>query len=279
MAGMDRSMIFGGVALVLTLFVFVIELDDWQAFAKMMAPHVVRVDRRAGLRTEHTGRDRGVAENQFVFAAVHDLATAVVATRGDRLVLTSMHGSGTSINGGELEAELLWLGELDADDQIMRIVWFDPGDLATAVAELDDRYAAELAPDNADAWMAPRQLIDRYNARDTPGLRASLSDDCVIVDERMTGWGTLHADAFVGHLQELIEVAPDAYLTCVAVHRTAPNGSVVRLRLTGTIPGGGPFEMLFETTNIVRGAKLVRLDLLPEGQVDEALRRLSTPAP
>ena len=101
----------------------------------------------------------------------------------------------------------------------------------------------------------------------------------MIVDERVTGWGRVDADAFVAHLQQLIDLAPDALLTCIEVHTTAPHGSVERFRVTGTVPGGGEFELLFETMSVAVGDQLVRLELLPEGKVAEARRRLAAAAP
>jgi hypothetical protein len=62
---------------------------------------------------------------------------------------------------------------------------------------------------------------------------------------------------------------------CVAVHTIAPHGSVGRVRVSGTVPGGGEFENLCESMAIARDGKLTRLELLPEGQVDEAIRRWS----
>src|SRR5206468_5567634 len=109
-------------------------------------------------------------------------------------------------------------------------------------------------------------------------LRALFADDAVVVDERVTGWGTVAPDEFAENLQQLITMAPDVALTCVAVHTITADGAVVRLRVAGTVPGGGLFEMMFEATVAVRAGKLVRLELLPEGQVEEALRRLHPPA-
>ena len=48
-----------------------------------------------------------------------------------------------------------------------------------------------------------------------------------------------------------------------------------RFRVTGTVPGGGEFEMVFEVVAAVRTGRTARLELLPEGQVDEAIHRLA----
>jgi hypothetical protein len=48
--------------------------------------------------------------------------------------------------------------------------------------------------------------------------------------------------------------------------------------VTGTVPGGGEFEMLFEGTGVVRDGKFIRLELLPEGRVSDAVSRLADAA-
>ena len=111
--------------------------------------------------------------------------------------------------------------------------------------------------------------------RDRQGLRSAFTDDCVIVDERLTGWGMLDRDAFIGHLDDLLGMAPDTVLMPIVVHAVSNAGAVARFRTSGTVPDGGDFEMLFEIASVVRDGRVVRLELLPEGRTDEALRRLS----
>jgi hypothetical protein len=76
--------------------------------------------------------------------------------------------------------------------------------------------------------------------------------------------------AFVEHLQELVGMAPDAFLACVEVYEVSSHGSAGRLRVTGTGPGGGEFEIPFECVSTVRDGRLVRLELLPQGSPDRA---------
>jgi hypothetical protein len=249
---------------------------DWDRVAALLASEVVRLDRRAGLGVECAGRENVVAENQLIAEAVQDVATTTtVASRSDRLVLQHKRATGA---GAAAEFELLSLLETDGDGGISRMVWFDPNDVTSALAELDERYVAHLTQAEADAWQVTRAMADYYNARDRSGLRALLADDCVIVDERVTGWGTLDRDAFLDNLQLLVGMAPDASLTCVDVHAITPHGSVGRFRVSGTVPGGGEFEILFEITGVVRNGKLTRLELLPEGHVDDAIFRLGQAA-
>jgi hypothetical protein len=105
-----------------------------------------------------------------------------------------------------------------------------------------------------------RSLVDRYNRRAWDELKELFADNGVVVDERMTGWGTVSVDEFVRRSQELIDMVPDARLMNVMVDRAG----ATRSRVTGTVPaGGGPFELIFDTVATVRGSRIARLDLLP----------------
>ena len=98
----------------------------------------------------------------------------------------------------------------------------------------------------------------------------------MVVDERPTGWGTLDGKGFLRRLEQLIEFAPDAVMTCAAVHQIADNGSAAGFQVSGTLPGGGAFGLAFEAVAFVDNGRLIRLELLPEDQVDEARRRLAS---
>jgi hypothetical protein len=181
--------------------------------------------------------------------------------------------SGLLFIGSAGEVELLFAQMFDENGLFVDGTGFDTNDLAAAFAKLDANFAAELPPECVQAWEVSTRPADRYNARDLKGLRDVFTDDAAIIDDRVIGWGPLDRDAFVDHLQQLLGMAPDAFLACVEVYEVAPHGSVGRLQVTGTVPEGGPFELAFECVNIVHGEKLARLELLPPGQVEEALRR------
>jgi ketosteroid isomerase-like protein len=251
---------------------------DWDAVAPCIGRDPRVEDRRAGLRTAYSGRAEMLADAQRVFRFMDRAEAITVATRGERLALVSQCWTGLR-NGGEFEVPLLSLVETGADDRIVCYINFDPDDLAGAVAELDERYAALLPAGEAAAVTFGREVIDLYNRRDWNDLRRLVTDDFVVVDERVTGWGTVDREQFVRLYQQLQEMAPDAFMLSVVVHRVAVYGSAQRIRITGTVPEGGPFELLFEAVTILRGGRLARFDLLVLGQVDEALRRLDQLGP
>jgi ketosteroid isomerase-like protein len=236
----------------------------------------VEDDRRPGIR--HEIADAAVRDGWRMvteFCAGHGRRRTTLAKRGDRFALHAVTLQGTVGAAGDAEVSFLLVDEIDATGRIAHETLFESGDLAAAVARLDEAYLAQLSADDAAVWQAMCTMTDCYNRRDRQGLRSVFADDCVIVDERLTGWGTLGRDAFIGHLDDLLGMAPDTVLMPVVVHTVSNAGAVARFRTSGTVPDGGDFEMLFEATSLVRDGRVVRLELLPEDRTEEALRRLS----
>src|SRR6266542_4020992 len=89
----------------------------------------------------------------------------------------------------------------------------------------------------------------------------------------MTGWGVLNLRQFVDHLRELIAIAPDVFVFCDTVHLLTEQGSVGHYRSVGTMPEGGEFELAFELFAVHREGRIARLEMFPDGEVDEALSR------
>jgi ketosteroid isomerase-like protein len=243
---------------------------DWDALFAGTAEGAVADDRRAivgGLRYEGKEAILGLWRGIAAMGAT-DVTCGPLAIRGDRLVLLR-----EVLSGVQAEAEVLFVIQFDNDGLVLSGVAFDPDDRATAFAQLDAYYAAELPPECVQPWKVSTALANRYNDRDLNGIREIFAADAMVVDERITGWGTLDPVAFVDHLRELVSMAPDAFLASVDVYEVAPHGSVGRLAVSGTVAGGGEFEIAFECVIVVRGEELARLELLPPGHVDEAVRR------
>jgi ketosteroid isomerase-like protein len=133
------------------------------------------------------------------------------------------------------------------------------------------------AQEQSEAWAPIRGLTQAYNRRDWDGLLATMAEDCVVVDERMTGWGTIDRATFVERIKELFTIAPDAELSAETVYSVSAAGIAGRFRVTGTVPGGGEFSMFFEVAGNVRDGVFGCIALLPEGQGEEAMQRLTGP--
>ena len=78
------------------------------------------------------------------------MTSVVIATRGERLILT--RASGGEGGSGEFLTEVLSVVEINSHNQIAAIVLFDLDDFDAAIAELDARYLAGEAAAHARTW-------------------------------------------------------------------------------------------------------------------------------
>ena len=92
----------------------------------------------------------------------------VIATRGERLVLTRSVYSGHDQGSEAFHTEVLAVGEIDAAERITASITFDPDDIDAAFAELDARYLAGEAARYADAWSLIAQAIAAVNRHEIP---------------------------------------------------------------------------------------------------------------
>ena len=124
-------------------FVACVNARDWDAIASILADNHYSDDRRrvtgAGTRR---GRDPEIENMRVVADLGAETAVEVIATRGDRLVLTRTH---VSTQQGFL-AEVLGLIETDLDGRMAGIILLDPEDIDAALEELDARTSPAKRP-------------------------------------------------------------------------------------------------------------------------------------
>jgi hypothetical protein len=134
---------------------------DPEHIAELFAPDGVMEDRQF-VHSTLRGRDelRRLAE---AMSAIDDVQPTVLATRGERLVLSHTRASGSN-RGGRFEVDYLALVEIDENDLVARNISFDPRDLDAAVAELDRRFTAGAAAKAPAPWPEIQEVVDAYNA-------------------------------------------------------------------------------------------------------------------
>ncbi len=184
---------------------------DWQAICALNAPELRYSDRRALMQLE-LDRETFLEFIRPLFEMqASRISQEVLATRGDRLVLTRLHFEGSDGSIGPSETESLTVAEVDDRGNRIALIRFDPDKLDAAYAELDRRYAAGEAaafPHVAETMRAFREAFAR---RDWDALAARMSSDLVVDDHRLLGWETVRgADAYVQTLHSLVDLAPDA---------------------------------------------------------------------
>jgi hypothetical protein len=242
--------------------------EDWAAMAEMVATDSVSDDRRrivgAGV---HRGRDVNIAMLRATFdIGIENVRSTVVAIRGKRLVVDHIDFSGHDQAPEPFHSELLRVLEIDDDERIAAAVYFDPGDLDAAFAELDARYLAGEAAAYAETWSVVMQACAAINRREVFATTA----DFVDIDHRSL------AAIGSGDLKAYIRAAlndGDYSIYIEAVHRLSDLGAVVTLVSNGTSQEGFDGEWRMADIFRVEGDLISRAEIFDEADLDAALAR------
>nr|WP_241519449.1 BTAD domain-containing putative transcriptional regulator [Mycobacterium paraense] len=247
------------------------EARDWDAFAAALSGNISTEDRRhvvnAGIR-----QDRDAELRDFRLAAdlgVTDATSEVVATRGERVVLTRLRLSRSDEKPDAFRVDLLWLVEIDADRRVAAWATFDTDDFAAAVAELDARYLAGEAAAHAHTWSFVTSAYAAFDRRKVPAR----TPDCVYTDHRRVV--RIEDGGLGASLRALWEqLTPQAFIYIESVHRLTDLGAVVTHTAHATSREG--FDAEWREVNLLtaEGDLVNRCELFDEADIDAALARL-----
>lgn len=198
------------------------QAGDWDAVAELLSDDISNHDRRrvvnAGMER---GRDNQLANLRHLAGIRATVSSAVIATRGQRLLLSRVGTLNSDLSNGEFGSEMLVIIETDSDGRIAAGVLFDGDTFGDAFAELDARYLAGEAADYADTWSIIKRNTDAFNRRELPAA----TPDWVNVDHRR---GTSFAPGnLAAYLRAAWDLAPQVTIYVEAVHRLSNFGAVV----------------------------------------------------
>ncbi|OBI22318.1 hypothetical protein A5712_12835 [Mycobacterium sp. E2327] len=253
-------------------------IQDWVAIAELLADDMVADDRRrvvnAGLRH---GRDLYVADvRAAVDVGAETITTRVIATRGERLVLTHVRAVNRGFSPDEVGAEWLCIVEIGADERIVAMVVFDPDDIDAAYAEFDARYLTGEAAAHAHTWSLVARAYAALNRRQLPEVAA----DWVNIDHRRLA--PIPAGGLSAYLLATWDLSPQSGIRIEAVHRLSKVGAVVTQVVKGTSHQGFQAEWRTIDLSTYDGEKIKRTELFDEDDLDAALARfdeLNRPRP
>ena len=240
---------------------------DWDALAQTMAPDFFIDDRRRPVNAviEH-GRDAVIG----TMRATADLGntnvtSTVIATRGERLILTSAGFSGTDQEAEPFRTDVLSVTEINTDDRLSALVLFDLDDIDAAFAELDARYRDGEAAEHAHTWSV---IVEGYAALNRHEL-APITPDLVNTDHRR---GVAFAPGdLVAYLRAGRDLTTDSHIYIEAVIRLSHLGVTVSHVIKGTSQEGFDAEWREIAIVAVDGEALNRLELFDEADLDVAL--------
>ena len=206
---------------------------------------IVVEDRRATVGTVATGRD-GVIE---IFGGLDTTQTTVttIASWRDDLVLVNVVGTGT-----EFEWNWLAIHQFD-DERCVRIVSFDPDDLAAAVEELN-RLAMETTDVETLVVNALAGLVTVASSDcNTRRIRQLYAADARWSDRRQIGYGVNDVDDLIERVSANAAVA-DEFLVRVAreLRRDLSSivGAILIIDTSGTTTKGAQFENSYVTVSL-----------------------------
>ncbi|OBK46769.1 BTAD domain-containing putative transcriptional regulator [Mycobacterium sp. 1081908.1] len=242
---------------------------DWVAMAELLTADTAVDDHRRVVNAEtRRGRDVEIANMRaFADIGVKTSTATIIATRGERLVLSRTCISSEDHQPGGFRIEMLIIVETSTDNRILARVAYDPEDIDAAFAELDARYLAGEAAAHARTWTVLMQAYAALNRHEMP----STTPDWVNVDHRR---GASFAS---GEMFALLDAAwnltTDLRHSIEAVHRLNDLGAVVTNASRETSQEGFDAEWRVITVVTVEGDMLSRCEVFDEADVDTAIAR------
>ncbi|OBF66463.1 regulator [Mycobacterium sp. 852002-51971_SCH5477799-a] len=240
---------------------------DWDMMAEILADDVCIDDRRrtANAGTRY-GRDAEIQDSKAAAkVGFTNLAPAIIATRGERLIISRTQATGRDPEA--IRIEVLHLVEIDNDGRIVALVVFELDDFEAALEELDRRYLAGEAATHAGTWSVIAGAYAAINRHELPAT----TPDWVEIDRRRLV--TIEPGGMKPYLRATWEATQRASTHIVAVHRLDDLGAVVTHESQATSQEGVDAE--WQDINLLTVDKdlINHCELFDETDIDAALAR------
>lgn len=145
-------------------------------------------------------------------------AFTVIATRGERLVLSRTTIGQLDSQIGDVHTDMLAIAEVDAESRMTATVLFDPNDIDAAVSELDARFMAGEGALYADIWSLVIKTYAAFNRHEL----SKTTPDWANIDHRLgVGSATGEMNTYVSAMWEVV---PDVSTHIESVHRLSTLG-------------------------------------------------------
>ncbi|MGZ6981406.1 MAG: hypothetical protein ACXVH5_04505 [Ilumatobacteraceae bacterium] len=245
---------------------------DWDAMSELFAVDYYSDDRRrvvnAGIR-----RGRGAAIEDLRVAAEAGLLTNitvdVIASRGERLILTRLGASGR--DHPAIQLDVLQVIEYDEDQRIAAAAVFDPDDTEAAFAELDARYLAGEGAAHADVWSV---VLQAQAALDQRQELPPTTPDWVNLDHRRgIGFAPGEMTTYIRAIWDVERDVGALRARIESVHKLGDNGAVFVQALKGSSTEGFDAEWRLVELMTIEGGLVSRAEVWDEVDLDAALTK------
>ncbi|OBB66365.1 BTAD domain-containing putative transcriptional regulator [Mycobacterium sp. 852014-50255_SCH5639931] len=238
---------------------------DWDAMAQLFAEGYSLDDRRrvvnAGVRH---GRDAAIQDLQVSadVGLLANMTSEIIATRGERLILTRVKASGR--DHPAIHLDVLQVVEHNGE-KVMADVVFDPDDIDAAFEELENRYLAGEAALHAHTWSVIAGTYAAFNRNELPAA------DWAAIDHRR---GTPFAPkTMIQSIRAVWDLTPNLEIRIEAVHQLSKLGAVITHTQHGTSSDGFDAEWRQIQLLTVEGELVNRCEIFDEADLDAALAR------
>jgi tetratricopeptide (TPR) repeat protein len=254
-------------------FVAAWDARDWEGVAATLAPGFHVEDRRALMQLRYDRAAFLESLQPFWGVVASRFRARVLATRGQRFMLSRGGFVGTDGLAGPSEVEFFAVSEVDENGERVAMVMFDATDVDAAYAELDARYEAGGAAVHPHTALA-RAFRTTFANRDWEAFVEVLSPDVTVSDHRLLGWETLRGPAaYTGALRSLVELAPDVRLRIDHVLALSERAALYATSWVGTREGGAFEEPSVIVAEFDGRGRFHRFDQFEVGQLGEAWAR------
>jgi hypothetical protein len=253
-----------------------LEARDWSAIAEIMAEDFTSHDHRrvvnAGVRhgrDVHITQMREVAEVGF-----ENVGSTVIATRGQRLALSTTRAAVRGQSPDEIGAEAVMVVEVDADNRLITNVLFDLDDIDAAFEELDARYVAGEAAAYSRTWALIAEGFAAFNRREIPSITGP------VIDKRRLA--PVEGVDLKAYIAATLDLSRDVTVYIEAVHRLTERAAVITHVGKATSPDGAEAEWRVVDVYSIEGSQIDRCEMFDDTDLDAALARfdeINRPAP
>jgi SnoaL-like domain len=242
---------------------------DWRHFAAVHAAGFRHLDRRKMVQLESARDPYLDALRPYCEMASSRHTFEVLATRGDRLVLSRMRWEGTEDFTGPSVIEVAVVIEVDDRGDLTAMVTHEVDDLDTAYAELDDRYAAgsDIARlDEVRARFDPAAAGGTSHEASREGGSPPAAHDPLRIPPNVATRATQR-------FQAALEACDWDAVGALCAPIVGEHAELVMAHMFGTLATGGGFEAFYARLTRFESGRVVAVELFEPEDLDLARTR------